>query len=128
MKGNQKRMTTLSYKRSHGLTPAQHSAVDLLAAGHNDREAAERLGLARETLTRWRRYDPVFQVALNERRAALWTGAADGVRAALPLALDTIREQLSIGARRDRLALDLLTRLGLLGTQRAGRLGIPGFI
>ena len=110
-------MTALSYKRPRGLTVAQQNAVDLLVTGLNDRAAAERLGLSRETVTRWRNYDPAFQATLNERRAALWTCAADGIRAAVPLALETVREQLDIGPRRDRLALDLLTRIGLLGTR-----------
>src|SRR5688572_30579735 len=110
----------VTYQRLRGLTLAQRNAIDLLVAGLNDRAAAERLGLSRETLTRWRNYDPIFQTSLNERRAALWSGAADGVRAAIPLALDAMREQLRVGARRDRLALDLLTRIGLLGS-RSGR-------
>ena len=117
-------MSAPTYTRAGGLTLAQQNAVDLLASGLNDRAAAERLGLARETITRWRNYDPSFQVALNQRRADFWGSAADAVRASLPIALDTIREQLDIGPRRDRLALDLLTRTGLLGPQRSRARGV----
>jgi hypothetical protein len=119
-------MSTISFKRAHGLTVAQHNAVDLLASGLYDAAVAERIGITRSTVTRWRLYDPGFLAALNARRAELWSGAADGLRAAMPVALDTVREQLSIGSNRSRLALDLLTRSGLMGKPQSGALGLTG--
>ena len=59
------------YARQHsrGLTLPQLNAVDLLAAGRTDTQAAAALGLHRTTLTKWRLYDVAFQAALNRRRA-----------------------------------------------------------
>jgi hypothetical protein len=76
------------------LTVAQNSAVDLLVAGKNDTETAAALGLHRVTVTRWRLYSPEFQAALSERRAALWGGFADKLRALLPKAIERADEAL----------------------------------
>jgi hypothetical protein len=64
---------TVVYAREHkrGLTLAQQSAVDLLAGGKNDTQAAELLGLSRTTVTKWRLYDPEFQAALDRLRALI---------------------------------------------------------
>jgi DNA-binding CsgD family transcriptional regulator len=40
------------------LTLAQENAIDLLIIGKPDREVAECLGIARETVTRWRHEHP----------------------------------------------------------------------
>src|SRR5688572_4854469 len=119
-------MSGLSYRRARGITPQQASAVELVAVGMTDLGVAERVGLARETVTRWRLYDPEFQAAVNTFRTEMWSGIADSARAVLPMALDTVREQLRVGPRRDRLALDLLTRSGVMGKPYSGALGTPG--
>ena len=65
---------TVVYQRQHkrGLTMPQLNAIDLLAAGKTDKETAELLNLSRTCITKWRLYDPVFQAALNLRRAEIW--------------------------------------------------------
>jgi hypothetical protein len=112
-------MEAFTYKRIHGPTIKQLNAIDLLVAGLNNAAVGEQIGVNRNTVTKWRLYDPTFQIALNQRRATLLAGATDGIRAVLPLLLDTVREQLSVGPRRDRLALDFLTRAGLIGSRGA---------
>jgi hypothetical protein len=90
---------TLSYARLHkrGLTLPQQNAVDLLAAGRTDTEAAELLKLSRPCVTRWRLYDPVFQAALNVRRAEVWGAGLDRLRALIPKALDALGDALDSG-------------------------------
>jgi hypothetical protein len=44
----------------------------------------------------------------------------------LPAAFDTIRDQLRVGPNRGRLALDLVTRAGLMGRPASGALGATG--
>src|SRR5688500_4475787 len=112
-------MGAISYRRANGPTFKQLSAIDLLVAGLTDAAVGEQIGVARNTVTKWRLYDPTFKIALNDRRAALPAGATAALPSVVPLALDTIREQLQVGVRRDRLALDLLTRTGLIGTRGA---------
>ena len=80
------------YARQHSRTPTlpQLSAIDLLAAGKTDQEVADLLKLHRTTVTKWRLYDPVFQAALNRRRAEVWGAAADRLRSLIPRALDAL--------------------------------------
>jgi hypothetical protein len=80
------------YTRQHSGTPTlpQLNAIDLLAAGKTDQETADLLGLHRTTVTKWRLYDPVFQAALNRRRAEVWGAAADKLRSLVPKALDVL--------------------------------------
>jgi hypothetical protein len=112
--------------RQYSLTLKQRTAIDLLLAGKNDREVAEHLGADRSTITKWRLYDPQFQVALDRRRAELWPVASDYVRALLPTALATMDEQLRVGPNRGRLALDFVVRAGLLGKPYSGTIATAG--
>jgi hypothetical protein len=99
---------------AHGLTLAQQSAVDLLAAGKNDTETAEALKLNRVTVTRWRLFSPEFRAALADRRAAVWGAAADRLRALIPQALDALAEALEDDTHRVPVALALLKLAGPL--------------
>ena len=117
-------MTTPSFARTNGLSHQQLLAVEHLLIGHNDTETAKDIGVARETVTRWRLYDAAFRDRLDERRRELWAGAVDAVRAILPQAALTMYGELRVGNHRGRLALDLLTRAGLLGKPYSGALGL----
>ena len=112
-----------TYLRHHGLTDQQLRAAEFILLGHNDARIAEHLGLARETVLRWRLYDDAFRTHLDRRRRDLWTGAVDAVRSILPAAAETVFDQLRASPTRGRLALDLLTRAGVLGRPYAGFLG-----
>jgi hypothetical protein len=83
---------TAVYQRQHkrGLTMPQLNAIDLLAAGKTDKETAELLNLSRTCITKWRLYDPVFQAALNRRRAEVWGTGIDRLRSLVPKALDVL--------------------------------------
>jgi hypothetical protein len=96
---------TAVYQRQHkrGLTLPQLNAVDLLVSGKTDKETAELLNLSRTCITKWRLYDPVFQAALNRRRAEVWSGAIDKLRGLIPLALDTLAAELENTRSRNRL-------------------------
>ena len=113
-------------RQRHALNAQQLNAIDLILAGANDRQVAERIGVHRVTVTNWRLYHPEFQIALDNRRAQLWAGGTDVIRAVLPEALETIREQLRIHPNRGRLGLDLVFRAGLLGKPYAGDLATAG--
>lgn len=79
------------------LTPAQLSAVNLLATGATVTAAAESADVARQTVSEWLNHDPVFQASLNLRRAELWAEQCDRYRAMLPKALDTVETALTEG-------------------------------
>jgi hypothetical protein len=91
------RNSTPVYARQHSRTPTlpQLNAIDLLAAGKTDQKTADLLKLHRTTVTKWRLYDPVFQAALNRRRAEIWGAAADRLRSLVPKALDVLADALT---------------------------------
>lgn len=99
--------STCARSNAHGLTLAQQSAVDLLAAGKNDTETADALKLNRVTVTRWRLYSPEFRGALADQRAAIWGASADRLRALLPKALDTLADVLEQADAADRVTVAL---------------------
>lgn len=107
--------STPSFKRANGLTIEQQNAVDLLVSGSTDAAVAERVGVYRTTVTRWRLHDPYFRAALNQRREEVWREAGDSARALLPTALTALQEQLADGDLRGRLALDVLRAAGVFG-------------
>src|SRR5262249_47091113 len=116
MKASAKRTaTTYARSNAHGLTLAQQSAVDLLAAGRNDTEAAAALNLNRVTVTRWRLYSPEFRAALAYQRTAIWGVSADRLRGLLPKALDTLAAALEADKEdRVQVALAVLKLAGPL--------------
>ena len=51
--------------KTYTLEADQVAALDLLLAGKSLTEAAAAVGVARETVSRWRNNDPTFQAAYN---------------------------------------------------------------
>ena len=51
--------------RTYELTPDQAAALELLLSGQTITAAAAAVGVARETVSRWRNNDPAFQAAYN---------------------------------------------------------------
>jgi hypothetical protein len=82
------------YARQHSRNPTlpQLNAIDLLACGKTDSETAGLLNLDRTTVSKWRLYDPVFQAALNRRRAEVWSVGIDRLRSLIPKALDALAD------------------------------------
>jgi hypothetical protein len=87
------------------LTAQQELAVDLLATGKTITEAANTLGVARQTVSEWRNQDPVFEAALNARREELWSGMSDRLRVLLPKALNVLEQSLEHGELRAAVAV-----------------------
>lgn len=107
-------------RTGQGLSVAQLNAVDLLVVGKTDQEAAEAVGVTRQTVCGWRNGNPYFQAALNRRRQELWGVAVDQLRALLPRAVAVLAEELDGGNDRVRVAVDLL-RLGGLDRAKASQ-------
>src|SRR6266542_3738201 len=111
--------TTDYSKNPHALSIEQLNAIDLLLTGATDQAVADVVGVHRVTVTKWRLYHPHFRAELFERRREAWAGATDAYRTIIPLAMDTLRDQLRVGTTRGRLALDSLYKTGLVGTPTA---------
>ena len=89
--------------RSKEPTLNQRSAIDLLVAGNDDTRTAEQLGLHRTTISKWRLYDPVFQAALNARRAEVFGAGVARLQALIPKALDVLADELDKADNPNRL-------------------------
>jgi hypothetical protein len=91
-------MTTRNHKKSLELKPLtieQLTAVDLLLTGLSDREVSERVGVTRETITRWRLYHPVFQAELNARWQEISKSHSSHLHSLLSKSLEVIEDMLS---------------------------------
>jgi len=107
------------------LNDRQLAAVDALAAGATDQEAADQSGAHRVTVTNWRNHNPVFRAALNARRIDLWGASLDRLRSMLPKALDRVDEEITGGEQGLRAALKLLEIAGM-GTAGGDHYGSRG--
>ena len=71
------------------LTPQHHKAIECLAMGKNVKSVADELGIAAETVSRWRA-DFNFQAALNAMLEEARQSTKDRLRHLSGVALDTI--------------------------------------
>ena len=72
------------------LSIEQHNAIDLLILGHTDHAVAEQIGVARETICRWRNENPYFMAELNRRRKDVWQTAQERLRGLVGKAIDIL--------------------------------------
>jgi hypothetical protein len=119
-------MATNGYKRLHGLTEEQKSALDLVLLGKTDGEVAGTVGVHRTTVAKWKLFDPWFRTELNRRRLAIWAGSADRLRGLLPKALDVLdREMNDPGKAAVTAALGVVKLAGLAGVPGRELAGAP---
>ena len=98
---------------SSRLSVEQLNAIDILVQGRTDQETAETVGVARETVTRWRNDNPHFAAQLNRQRRLIWSDSHDRLRALANKAVDTLETSLDEGD--SRVALEVLKAIGLYG-------------
>ena len=95
------------------LSVEQLNAIDVLVQGRTDQQTAETVGVARETVTRWRNDIPHFTAELNRQRRLIWGDSHDRLRALAGKAVDTLETSLDEGD--SRVALEVLKAVGLYG-------------
>jgi hypothetical protein len=105
-----KNQTERNERPRRALSEQQQAAVELLAAGKTDKEAASALNLPGDSVVKWHKHDPVFQTALNARRTEAWRAGIDRLRSMVPKALDALADELarSDNPARCKIALDML--------------------
>ena len=108
-------------RQKETLSIEQLNAIDLLVLGKCDREVAEAVGVARQTVTSWRLYNPYFQGELNRRRKEVWGAAVDKLRSLLLKALDTVEKAIEEGDA--KVAIEVLRMAGMDMTKGGGTLG-----
>lgn len=72
------------------LTADQAAALDLLLAGQTVTAAAAAVGVARETVSRWRNSDPAFQAAYNAALQSVYDAGQARLLEARGKALDRL--------------------------------------
>ena len=95
------------------LSIEQHNAIDLLILGHTDHAVAEQIGVARETICRWRNENPYFMAELNRRRKDVWQTAHERIRGLVGKAIDIVEKALN--ADDVKAALTVLKATNLYG-------------
>jgi len=102
---------------SRQLNLEQENAIDLLIQGKTDREVAESVGVARQTVTTWRLSHADFIAELNRRRADLWGAQTERLRIMVSEAVDVLNEDIRSQDLRLRqaAAIHILRAVGLYG-------------
>lgn len=75
----------------------QEAVIAALLEGKTQREAAALAGLAEETISRWKRNDPVFLGTLGQRRHEAWALHLDAARKLKQKAVETLSDLLESG-------------------------------
>ncbi|MCH2519463.1 MAG: hypothetical protein MK210_14900, partial [Dehalococcoidia bacterium] len=95
------------------LSVEQLNAIDILVQGKTDQETAQSVGVARETVTRWRNDNPYFAAELNKQRRLIWAASHDRLRSLASKAVDTLEAALDSGD--SRIAVEVMKAVGLYG-------------
>jgi len=101
------------------LSAQQDQVIVLLLSGKTQREAAQDVGVAEETISRWMNNDAEFVATLNARRHELWQANAEKLRALAAQAIDTLGALLDSGDEALRLKAATAVLQELRNTQPA---------
>ncbi|WP_067936467.1 phBC6A51 family helix-turn-helix protein [Alicyclobacillus kakegawensis] len=104
--------------KTRQLSVEQENAIDLLLMGKSDREVAEAVSVARQTVWEWRNRNAEFMAELNARRQELWGAQVERMRQLVAKAVDVLEEDLHQGADaklRQSAAVHILRAVGLYG-------------
>lgn len=85
-------MARKAYQQNYELTPDQAAALDLLLAGQTITAAAAAVGVARETVSRWRNSDPTFKAAYNAAMQSVYDAGQARLLDVRTKALDRLAE------------------------------------
>ncbi len=100
------------------LTPAQINAVSLLAVGDTLTGAAEKLNVARQTISKWLNQDEDFQIALKEKQAEIFEDEVRRIKGLTARALEVIYE----GLEHENIRIRLSAAVKLLSAVNIGKL------
>ena len=95
------------------LSVEQLNAIDILVLGKTDQETAATIGVARETVNRWRNDNPYFAAELNKQRKESWGVNRHRLQALATKAVDAIEMALDRGD--SKAAVEVLKIVGIYG-------------
>ena len=108
-----------SSQEDHGdkLSVEQLNAIDVLVLGKTDQETAKAVGVARETVNRWRNENPYFAAELNKQRNSCGEQTETGYVLLTTKAVDAIETALDGGD--SKAAIEVLKAVGIYGAMEA---------
>ncbi|HEY9781948.1 MAG TPA: hypothetical protein V6D09_17630 [Leptolyngbyaceae cyanobacterium] len=71
----------IELKENFELSPKKRIALELILAGQTDAQVGAAIGKGRNTIWSWRKHDPQFIAALNQRRAGLKSESVEQMNA-----------------------------------------------
>ena len=77
------------------LTEQQEQAIRLIVLGRTDEEVGKAVGVARQTISKWKHHNPNFKAFLNKQRIETWELHQDQIRALIGEAVQVLRENLA---------------------------------
>lgn len=104
--------------KTRQLSIEQENAIDLLLQGKSDREVAEAVGVARQTVTEWRNNNAIFVAELNRRRQEIWGSQTERLRQLVAQAVSVLEQDLQQKQDlrlRQAAAVHILRAVGLYG-------------
>ena len=104
------------------LTEQQEQSIRLIILGRTDEEVGKAVGVARQTISRWKNHNPDFKAFLNKQRIETWESHQDQIRALIGEAVQVLRENLG-NIEDDKIAQDaaliVLKGTGCLYSEKA---------
>jgi len=113
MSGDTQNTLTVNGEVYELLSEKQLLAVGWLVQGLSDGDVAEKVGVTRETVNRWRNGDDAFKVALNAARLDVWLDAHNKLRAVVCDAVTVLEGSLRCEAPDVKVALAVLRLAGV---------------
>jgi len=77
------------------LTEQQEQAIWLILLGRKDEEVGKAVGVARQTISKWKNQNPDFKAFLNKQRIENWENHQDKIRYCIGEAIQVIEENLA---------------------------------
>ena len=99
------------------LSERKEQAINLILLGQSDQAVAEAIGVARQTVNKWKHQKLLFKAMLNSQRHELWNSHYEELRSLIKLAIVVLREDLVDGENkkiRQDAAMHILKGTGLL--------------
>ena len=72
------------------LSDKQEQAINLILLGQTDQSLAEAIGVARQTINKWKNQNPLFKATLNSQRQELWSSHYEALRSLIKLAIKVL--------------------------------------
>jgi|ETNmetMinimDraft_26_1059896.scaffolds.fasta_scaffold32844_2 transcriptional regulator len=77
------------------LTEQQEQAIWLILLGRKDEEVGKAVGVARQTISKWKNQNADFKAFLNKQRVENWENHRDKIRYCIGEAIQVIEENLA---------------------------------